>query len=923
VNTTTPITFLRTVVAMSLLCGSTVSANAEPTRMIPVADGVAQKAAARAAQQRKLKADEEGGVAAKRRAAAEASKLKGAATAGSRSAAAALDTSDDNHVRLAQADDLGGEKKDITTSKVQLSSCKPASGKIAFNFEKATINEVLDQISRLRCMNFILSDAVKGKNDITIVSRSAVTVSQAYAAFLSALEANGMALVPAGAFWKVVERKEAAKSPLPLYEIGKDGVLQRMSSKDGRAGEFPNSDAHVTLLYDVKFANKEQVIALVRNLMTKNADLQTPGGNLLILTDSGSNILRILEVLDRLDVEGTSNTLNVITLEYADAQGISQKLNDIFGVNDKSKATTAPRVKANVADKDKSDKGEKADKPDRPNVDADENDVTDVAIEKIIVDERTNQLLVICSQRAFIRVKEVLKILDVPATDSGGGVRMWVVPLANADASKASSTLSSLTQGATAKKSGDGKNTGAKAKEAEKAAALFEGDVKVTADETTNSLVIIASSRDFRALRPVIDQLDVRRPQVFVEAAILEVALNQNRNVGLSAYGSAPVDVPIPGATGPGIVTIANEGGKGLFKSGAQVATGVALLQLLADGGRLDATSAAAGSQLIDNLANSIGLFSFNGPPITLIEGSNGQPLVSFPSVGAVVNLLQGNSNVDVLSTPHLMTTDNEKAEISVGDRVPVVQGFSAGGGGGLGFAPVNNVRYEDVKLKFNITPHVNSDDDVRMEIEQEVNDISGQVQIPNSGSQPIISNRSLKTVVVTSDQRTVVIGGLIQDKKSESESKVPFFGDIPILGWLFKNWSDTTKKTNLVLLVTPYIVRGDEDFQKIYDLKMKERQQFVDSYFSEGRQYDPYVDYDKKTGPLGNLLRAIDHEMQKVENGGKGIEGEELIGPSGGFGNRAVGGDDNGADNSPEPVAPPVVETPPAPVTTPPNTAG
>src|SRR5262249_24536498 len=110
------------------------------------------------------------------------------------------------------------------SSEVDLSSCKPQSGKLSFNFDKAAITEVLDQISRIKCMNFILADAVKGKNDITIVSRSPVTVAQAYAAFLSALEANGMALVPAGAFYKVVERKDSSKMPTPMYELGKDGT---------------------------------------------------------------------------------------------------------------------------------------------------------------------------------------------------------------------------------------------------------------------------------------------------------------------------------------------------------------------------------------------------------------------------------------------------------------------------------------------------------------------------------------------------------------------------------------------------------------------------------------------------------------------------------------------------------------------------
>jgi general secretion pathway protein D len=813
---------------------------------------------------------------------------------------------------------------DIATTKVNLQKCRPQSGTIAFNFDKASIQEVLDQIARIRCMNFILSDQVKGKNDITIVSRTPVTVAAAYAAFLSALEANGMALVPAGAYWKVIERKEAAKAPLPLYDIGKDGVLQRVTPKESRVGEFPNSDAHVTLLYEIRYANKDQVQQLIRNLMTKNADLQAPGGNLLILTDSGSNILRILEVLDKVDISGSSNQLNVITPDYADVASIQQRLQDIYGVADKN--SQAP------ASSKKTSKKAAAEGADAAAADgtAENDDVTDVTITKIIADERTNQLIVICSARAFEKVMEVVRILDKPLADGGGGVRMWVVPLANADAQKASSTLSSLAQGGTsAKKSTDNK-AGVKAKEAEKAAALFEGDVKITADETTNALVIVASARDFRALRSVIDQLDVRRPQVFVEAAILEIALNQNRNVGLSAYGSSPLDLPIPGTSGPGILTFANEGGKGLFGQGAKVASGIALLQALERSGRLDQASAQLGLSLIDSLSSTIGLFSFTGPAITLIEDSAGNPVVSFPSVGAVVNLLQGNSNVDILSTPHVMTTDNEKAEIAVGDRVPVVRGFQpVGGAGAIGFGGLQNVAYEDVKLKFSITPHVNADDEVRVELEQEVSDIAGFVTIPNGGNQPIISSRTVKSVVVTADQRTVVIGGLMQDKKSDSESKVPFFGDIPIIGLLFKNWSDTSKKTNLVLLLTPYIVRSEDDFRKVYNIKMKERQAFIDAYFTDARRYDPYIDYDRKSGPLAKLIRAMDQEMKRIENGGPGLESEILIGPgTDGFGDRRIdgggGGDDGGAGgNNPEASEPPPPppEAPPAPeLSTPPT---
>lgn len=807
------------------------------------------------------------------------------------------------------------KSEEKAAAKVDLSNCKPATGKLAFNFEKATINEVLDQISRIKCMNFILSDAVKGKNDITIVSRSPVTVGQAYAAFLSALEANGMALVPAGAFWKVVERKDSAKTTIPMYEI-RDGVLQRLTPDEKREGDFPNSDAQVTLIYDVKYANKDQVQNLVRNLMSKNADLQTPVGSMFILTDSGSNILRILEVLDKIDVEGTSNRLNVVTVQYADVASIAQKLNEIFGVGangaDKGKGAAVKRGKVPKADGGAEAAAETA-------AGEESDSITDVSIEKIIPDERSNQLLIISSPKAFEKVLDVLRILDVPPIDGGGGeVKMFVVPLANMDAQKAEATLSALAQGSAAKKPTTEKG-GAKAKEAAAAASLFEGEVKVKADETTNSLVVVATGRDFRALKSVIEKLDVRRPQVFVEAAIMEVALNQNRSVGLNAYASTPV--PTVGGTGIGI--IANEGGRQLFQDSAKAVAGQQALAALVEQGRLDGNTIGPVVDAASNLSSLLGFLAFQGPGVEVIPG------LTLPSVGAVLNLLQSNTNVDILSTPHIMTTDNEKAEISVGQRVPVVRGIApVSGAGSLGLGGLQQVAYEDVKLKFAITPHVNSDGEVRIELEQEVSDLGGQVSVGNGLTQPIITNRNVKNVVVAKDQQTIAIAGLISDRKGDTESKIPFFGDIPIVGWLFKTWTDNKAKTNLLIVLTPYIVRNDEDFRKIYERKMKERRDFVEAYFSDARVYNPYIDYDKKTGPVGELNRVIEYEMQKIENGGKGHgellinSGDATFGPGRGVGTGGTGGtggdappppDGDDGDGDTAPVSPESTSSPPA----------
>ncbi len=727
--------------------------------------------------------------------------------------------------------------------------CVPRRGKFYFQFEEAAIFDVLKQISLITCRNFIVSESVKGgKKELTIISRSPVYREQAYSAFLSALEANNMALVPAGRFYKVVERKDAAKQPVPMYEKKGDGSVGRVELGDG----ISYNDAQVTFIYELKYTSKDQVQPILRNLMSKTGDLQVVGENLLIITESAANIRRLVSIMDRIDVSGAGNRIHIVNIEYAEASGIATKLTDIFG-------------SATVRGGNK--------KPTGTGEGGDDDSIESVTIDKIVADERTNKLIIIASEKAFQHIQELIDVLDVPGETTTTGAQVYVHPLNNADAQKTASTLSSLAQGS-------GRNAAAKkgaAKNAPKeAASLFEDEVKITADEATNSLVIIASARDYRSLKKVIEDLDVRRPQVFVEAAILEVALTETRSLAVDAYSGLPVT--IPGLEGSGLGFIANEGGRSLATSSVNLVAAQALFQNL-NANNLDPTTLGAAADAVTGIEDLLGWVAFHGPPI---PGSQDIFGFAVPSFGVVLNALQNNANVDVLSTPHIMTTDNEKAEISVGKKVPVVRGISNfGGGGGLGgFGGLQQVQYEDVKLKFSVTPHVNDSDEIRLEVEQEVSDLGEQVPVGNGLTQPVITQRNAKTVIVVKDQQTMVIGGLIQTRKGESESKFPLLGDLPVIGWLFKRWNADEAKTNLIIVLTPYVVRSRGDFGKIYDRKMKERQEFIEAYYGVAQEYNPYVDYDKKSGPLARLVGELDHELQKLENGGPGVDGQIAVTP-------------------------------------------
>ncbi|MCP4502037.1 MAG: type II secretion system secretin GspD [Deltaproteobacteria bacterium] len=722
--------------------------------------------------------------------------------------------------------------------------CKRARGKIHFNHNEATVFDVLKEVSRLTCRNFIVSEGIKGgKKTLTIISHRPVSVDQAYAAFLSALHANNMALVRAGKFYKVVERKLAVKDTLPLYD---------------KVSDLPWTDSQVTLLHELKHVGKDQVQSILKAMMSKNGDLQMVGNNLLVITDAAANIRRIVRILDRIDIAGaaSSSRIHVVDILYAEVGEISQKLTDIF-----DKASTKGGTSKNLGVPKRNQKG-------GGKISEELAELEDVAIDKIVADERTNKLFIISSTRAFRRVKEVIDILDIPSEDHSATAKVYVHALNNADSQKMASTLSSLAQGS---KSTRNKK---KKKKTDQTASLFEGEVKVSADEATNSLVVVSSPRDFRALKKVIEELDVKRPQVFVEAAILEVSLTQNRRFSLDAYGGLPATVP--GLDGNGLGIVANQGGQQLVTSSAQSLAAQQLFETLQNNpGSFDASNLTNVVDATQSLENLLGWLAFRGPAIPGSEEAFG---FAVPSFGMVLNALQTNAAVDVLSTPHIMTTDNEKAEISVGERIPVVRGISPAGSSAFG--GLQQVAYEDVKLKFTVTPHVNADNDIRLEIEEEVSDLGGQVSVGNGLTQPIITNRSAKTTVVVKDQQTVIIGGLISNRKSDTESKFPILGDLPIIGWLFKQWSDSEQKTNLILVLTPYVIRDREDFREIYERKLKERQVFVENFFGSSNSYNPYVDYRKKSGPLARLIDDVEQEMSKLENGGAGAGGEQLITP-------------------------------------------
>lgn len=755
-------------------------------------------------------------------------------------------------------------------------------GKFNFEFAKAEIMDVVKAISNLTQRNFIVPEKLKSQR-ITILSPSKITAAEAWQVFLAALEVNGITIVRAGKFYKLVEAKESIKSTIPTCI--------------GTEEECPQaSDQMVTLLLRLNHVDANQLTNVLKSLVSKDGEITVfPPSNVIIISEYARNLARVRRIMESLDVPGFQDELQIVQIEYATATEIADKLTQIFEVAGRGGAAGTARPTPTTPRRMK--------EPPQGAAPEGGDETGEVQISKIVPDDRTNQIIIKANRRSFDAIRRLIAKLDIPISDAEQG-RVHVYYLENASAEELASTLSALAQGQAARPQGaaarPATQPGAPARQGAEAAtaALFEGEIKITADKSTNSLLVMASGRDFRALRRIIEQLDLPRRQVYVEAAIMEVNVDDSVNFGTNWHTPlrfAEDDLP-GGLGGPGTIGfLQNPPSGGISPTLLPLTNPAALLNI------------ASGS--------IVGLI---GESISIPVGDNS---LTIPSFGVVLRALQSSSNAKVLSTPHILTTDNEEATIEVGRKIPFRRGTAIPSGvGALGagvgadagaslnqlsslgsiFSATDRI---DVSLKLTVTPQINESNRIRLDIDQQLEDVTGTDE---ATQQPITSKRSAKTVVVVEDQQTIVIGGLMRDIRTDSESKVPILGDIPVLGWLFKQRTRKTEKVNLVLVLTPYIIRGSSDFQDILERKVREYEEFAAEFYGYQKQYRAYIDYKRKSGPFARLAQAIDKAKQKAENGGPGDTGERIIRPSTPpEGENLLAPDGAPADDEPIPVPP------------------
>ncbi|HZR08786.1 MAG TPA: type II secretion system secretin GspD [Myxococcales bacterium] len=748
------------------------------------------------------------------------------------------------------------------TSPVNRKDIHTKANTVVMSFDKRDLTEVIQFVSQFTQRNFILPERVSGK--ITILSNSPIPADDVWNVFVAALDANNWAVYPVGKYWKLVEKKQSSRANIPIY-------LER-------GQEPPPTEQMVTKLFKLRYVEADQMRNVLNQFTSRDSDFQIFPPDTLVISDLGLNMRRLEKLVAQLDQPGGTEEIHIVPVQYAGAQELAQKLTDIFTAQ-ATGGTRGSTVRHLGVAEPVVQPGQPVAIP-QPGQNLPGSTVSGpVQIGKIIPEERTNKLIVIAGARSFQRVLSLIRQLDVPAGE--GGVHVYY--LENAKAEDVASTLQALAQGGAARHTtGAGgavsRAPGAPANVAPGSppgggqtgpisADLFSGEVKITADKNTNSLVVIASQADYRNLVKVVERLDIRRRQVFVEAVIMEVNLENDLDVGISAHGGTLLsNVNFRGASGDAPLVVGSELG-GLNSVG-----GVASLAAL--GGFL------AGVQ---------------GPPITIAG------IGQVPSFSILLNALQSSSDVNVISTPHVIMTDNTEGEITVGQNVPFQAAYAPGGSalgalagttgtgttaattaatsllglGGLGslYAPIQR---QNVELRLRIKPQINESDYVRLDVDEQTEEIASVDKVLG----PTTSKRTAKTTVVAKDQETVVIGGLIQDRTTKSVQKVPVLGSLPVLGWLFRN--ETTKKTrtNLLLFLTPYIIRDQADYRRIFERKMAERAEFVKRFYGDEGQYKAPIDYERKPGPLARVRRGLHQELNRFENGGTGAADERVIRP-------------------------------------------
>ncbi|NVO04834.1 MAG: type II secretion system secretin GspD [Rhodoferax sp.] len=600
---------------------------------------------------------------------------------------------------------------------------KPARGApVTLNFVNAEIEAVARAMASMTGRQVVLDPRVKGTMNLS--SDKPVSPTAAYNQFLGALRLQGFTVVESAGLDKVVPEADA--------KLQSGGVTADGAAKGGAMG-----NQIVTQIFKLNFENAANLLPILRPLISPNNVINVnPGNNSLVITDYADNLQRIARIIAASDVANGSD-LEILPLKHAIASDLAPLVLRLIDSGAAAAGTPGQ---------------------------------TDTAFKTTIIAEpRSNALIVRAANPARVSlVKSLVARLDQPSVQGDGGTgNIHVVTLKNADATKLAATLRAVMSGETRSATPSAGAAAASATPTASAGSAVTTGGQVQADVSTNSLIITAPDPQYRQLRAVIDQLDGRRAQVYVESLIAEVNADRAADFGIQWQG--PIGKAGDSAIGL-LGTNFGVGGKNIIA----LATGAA-------------TGTAPGAGL------NIGVATQNNGVYTL---------------GFLARFLESNADGNILSTPNLLTLDNEEAKIVIGQNVPFLTGqyTNANTSGSGSVNPFQTIERKDVGLTLKVKPQISENGTVRLSIFQEVSSVDGSSL--NSASGLVTNKRSFESNVLVDDGSIVVLGGLLQDTYSNGKDRVPGLADIPFFGALFRSENRSRKKTNLMVFLRPVVIR-------------------------------------------------------------------------------------------------------------------
>jgi general secretion pathway protein D len=645
---------------------------------------------------------------------------------------------------------------------VQRGQAPQEGATITPNYKDADLSQIIQAVSEVTGKNFIIDPRVNAK--VTMLSATPMSPAAFYEAFLSVLQVYGYVAVPAGKVIKIIPNTDVRQSP----------------SIDLPNSVSSTSDEIVTQIITMKNVSAAQLVPLLRPLIPQLGHLAAYApGNMLIISDRASNVSRIMRIIDRMDESG-DEPIEVIALQNASASEVVRTINQLYqgGGGAGGEGGGAPV--------------------------------------KIVADERTNSVLI--SGEKSLRLKAKALVLDLDTPRRGGAGDTEVRYLLYADAEKLADKLKGQAS-ATGKAQGGPTAGGATPPAGGGGGGGSNVDASVTiwADVPTNALIMTAPPKIMKNLMAVIDKLDIRRAQVEVEALIVEVDVNKSANIGVqwlldggNSYGYGVTN--LPGSSGSSIVDIAAAalaGVSGLTNNGETATTTTTGVQPATGLGTAigGAGAASSVSSVIPNGATfAVGRYNSN----------------TGRGFAAVIQALRSDATSNIISTPRVITMNNEEAEVKVTQEIPLITGQYTSNTAAVNgtTSPFETIQREEVGTILKVTPHISEGDTIQLKIEQE--DSSPGAKIADSAD--ISTNkRSIKTTILIEDGGIIVLGGLMQDTVTESEDRVPVLGAIPLLGNLFKSRSGSRQKSNLLVFLRPKILRDQPTTEAVSASKYNE----------------------------------------------------------------------------------------------------